>query len=131
MPESNSKILPQFASDEEFVDFFESHDMGDYLNQMPEVDFEIDIKRDRYLVSVDSSLMDQLLETAKSQQVSVELLVDAWLKEKLLRTGWENTGFVDDLNLLQIAFQACDKNFSDRVIYGFYKGSFSGFLKGF
>lgn len=87
MPESNSKILPQFASDEEFVDFFESHDMGDYLNQMPEVDFEIDIKRDRYLVSVDSSLMDQLLETAKSQQVSVELLVDAWLKEKLLRTG--------------------------------------------
>lgn len=87
MPESNSKILPQFASDEEFVDFFESHDMGDYLNQMPEVDFEIDIKRDRYLVSVDSCLMDQLLETAKSQQVSVELLVDAWLKEKLLRTG--------------------------------------------
>jgi hypothetical protein len=54
--------------------------MGEYESQMPEADFEVDIKRDRYQVSVDGSLMSQLLEAAKGQQVSVELLVDAWLK---------------------------------------------------
>lgn len=88
MPENGPKTtLSQFASDEAFVEFFESHDMGDYLDQMPEVEFEVDIKRDRYLVSVDSSLMNPLLETAKDQKVSVELLIDAWLKEKLLKAG--------------------------------------------
>lgn len=88
MPENEPKTtLSQFASDEAFVEFFESHDMGDYLDQMPEVEFEVDIKRDRYLVSVDSSLMNPLLETAKDQKVSVELLIDAWLKEKLLKAG--------------------------------------------
>ncbi len=79
--------LPQFSSDQALVDFFDTHDMGDYLDQMPEVEFEIDIKRSRYLVSVDGSLMDQLSETAKRQQVSVERLVDTWLKEKLLKAG--------------------------------------------
>jgi hypothetical protein len=61
--------------------------MGEYESQMPEADFEVDIKRDRYQVSVDGSLMSQLLEAAKGQQVSVELLVDAWLKEKLLKAN--------------------------------------------
>lgn len=79
--------LPQFSSDQALVDFFDTHDMGDYIDQMPEVEFEIDIKRSRYLVSVDGSLMDQLSETAKRQQVSVERLVDTWLKEKLLKAG--------------------------------------------
>ncbi|MGB3297970.1 MAG: CopG family antitoxin [Phormidesmis sp.] len=87
MPESNSEALTQFGSNEELIAFFDSHDMGDYLSQMPEVEFQVDIKRDRYLVSVDSSLMNSLLETAKDQKISVELLVDAWLKEKLLKIG--------------------------------------------
>ena len=71
----------------ELVDFFDTHDMGEYESQMPEVEFEIDLKRDHYLVSVDGRLMSQLLEAAQGQQVSVELLVDAWLKKKLLQAS--------------------------------------------
>ena len=87
MPENDSKTKPQFDSTQEFIAFFDDNDMGDYVSQMPEVDFDIDITSDRYLVSVNSSLMNQLLETAKSQQVSVELLVDTWLKEKLVKAS--------------------------------------------
>lgn len=87
MPENKSKKLPQFNSSQELVEFFDTHDLGEYESQLPEVNFEVDIKRDRYLVSIDGHLMSQLLEAAKSQQVSVELLVNSWLKEKLLQAS--------------------------------------------
>lgn len=87
MPENKSEKLPQFSSSQEIVDFFDTQDMGEYESQMPEVDFEIDLKRIHYLVSVDGRLMSQLLEVAQGQQVSVELLVNAWLKVKLLQAS--------------------------------------------
>jgi CopG antitoxin of type II toxin-antitoxin system len=87
MPESKSETLPQFNSNQELVDFFDTHDMGAYDNQMSAVDFDVDIKREHYLVSVDGRLMSQLLEAAQGQQLSVELLVDSWLKEKLMKAS--------------------------------------------
>ena len=54
---------------------------------MPEAHFDVDIKRNHYLISVDGYLMNKLLETAKEQQVSVNMLVDSWLKEKLLKVS--------------------------------------------
>jgi hypothetical protein len=87
MPENESGKLPKFESSQELVEFFDTHDMGEYESQMPEVEFEINLKRDHYLVSVDGHLMSQLLEAAQNQQISVELLVDAWLKEKLLKVN--------------------------------------------
>ena len=87
MPESKSRKLPQFNSNRELVNFFDTHDMGDYESDLPEVNFEIDIKRNRYLVSVDGTLMHKLLEVAQAQQVSVEMLLDTWLKEKLLKVS--------------------------------------------
>jgi hypothetical protein len=86
MTENKARKLPQLSSHQGLVDFFDAHDMGEYENELPEADFNIDIKRDHYLVSVDGRLMTQLLEVAKDQQVSVELLVESWLKEKLLNT---------------------------------------------
>ena len=87
MAESKSKKLPQFNSNQELVDFFDTHDMGEYESELPEVNFDVDIKRKHYLVSVDEYLMNKLLEVAKEQQVSVELLLDTWLKEKLLKAS--------------------------------------------
>lgn len=83
MSANNSDTNPQFDSLQELVDFFDHNDISELASQMPEVDFDVDIKRSRYLVSVDGSLMDRLSEAAKSQQMSVELLIDAWLREKL------------------------------------------------
>ncbi|MGQ9630092.1 MAG: hypothetical protein ACUVXI_07215 [bacterium] len=39
-----AKNLPHFGSLDELVEFFDSHDLGEYWDQMPEVDFEVDIK---------------------------------------------------------------------------------------
>ncbi|MGK7925974.1 MAG: CopG family antitoxin [Spirulina sp.] len=84
MPENRSKKLPHFSSDREVIEFFDTHDMGDYEDEMPEVNFDIELKRSHYLVSVDEHLMSKLLEIAKKQQISIEMLVDSWLQEKIL-----------------------------------------------
>jgi CopG antitoxin of type II toxin-antitoxin system len=48
MPESELGKLPQFGSSQELVDFFDTHDMGEYESQLPEVEFDIDLKREYY-----------------------------------------------------------------------------------
>jgi hypothetical protein len=87
MAESKSKKLPRFSSNQELVEFFETHDMGEYESALSEASFEVDIKRSHYLISVDGDLMSKLLEVAKEQQISVEMLLDSWLKEKLLQAS--------------------------------------------
>ena len=52
MAESEVKSLPHFDSLDELVEFFDNHDLGEYLDQMPEVDFEVDIKREVYLITL-------------------------------------------------------------------------------
>ncbi|MBF2004254.1 MAG: hypothetical protein IGS49_01930 [Chlorogloeopsis fritschii C42_A2020_084] len=87
MAENKSKKLPQFNSNQELVEFFDTHDLGEYEDELPEAHFDVDIKRSHYLVSVDRHLMSKLLEVAKEQQISVEMLVDSWLKEKLMKAS--------------------------------------------
>ena len=52
MNENNSTILPRFDSVQELVEFFDTHDMGDYWDRMPEAHFEVDIRRRSHLVVV-------------------------------------------------------------------------------
>jgi hypothetical protein len=87
MAESKSTGLPPFNSTQEVVDFFDTHDMGEFWDAMPQTHFDVDIKRQQYLISVDESLMSKLLEVAKLQQVSVSALIDSWLREKVLETS--------------------------------------------
>jgi hypothetical protein len=44
MTKSNLQTLPAFASLNEMVEFFDTHDLGDYLEQMPETHFEVNLQ---------------------------------------------------------------------------------------
>jgi len=83
MAENEATPLPHFQSIPELVEYFDAHDMGEHWDGMPEVQFEVNIKRRHRLVSIDEDLMSQLSDIAKSRQVSVEVLIEAWLKEKV------------------------------------------------
>lgn len=83
MPENNSQPLPQHASLEELTEFFDSHDMGDYFEQMPEVEFTVDVKSRKHLVAIDEEVASKLSEIARTEKVSAEALVDVWLKERI------------------------------------------------
>ena len=45
MKENRSKSLPEFSSVAEFVAFFETHDMSEYWDKLPEVEVEISLKK--------------------------------------------------------------------------------------
>jgi hypothetical protein len=85
MAENNSKKLPSFASLDELVEFFDTHDMGEYEEALPEAHFEVDLKRKRHLVAIDEELNNRLTEIAEQERTPAETLVNSWLKEKISR----------------------------------------------
>ncbi len=65
MAEDKPRKMPRFASLDELVDFFDTHDMGEYLDQMPEVHFEVDIKRHRFRIIVKPTLIGGSADAAQ------------------------------------------------------------------
>jgi hypothetical protein len=80
---SKSGRLPQSHSLDELVAFFETHDMGEYWDHLPEADFEVDLKTRRHLVALDEELADKLTEIAKVKHIPSEALMNSWLREKI------------------------------------------------
>ncbi len=83
MTKSKSTDLAHFKSLGEMVEFFDTHDMGDYLEQMPEVKFDIDIKRRTYVLALDTDLATRLAEIAKRRQTPSHALIGGWRREKI------------------------------------------------
>jgi len=84
MAKSKSKKLPHFGSLDKLVEFFDAHDLGEYWGKMPEVEFEVDIKKHRHLVTIDPRVAAKLSKIARSKQTSSQRLVNSWLAEKIL-----------------------------------------------
>ena len=87
MAKSKVKTLPELNSINELVNFFETHDMGDYWEQMPEADFEIKIKRRKHLIALEEDVAAKVTQIAKAKKVSSESLINTWLKEKLRKAS--------------------------------------------
>lgn len=79
--------LPDFGSIDELVQFFDTHDMGLYQEELPETHFDVDIKKQCFLISVNEELMKKLSEVARAQHTTTEALVNAWLKEKVAQAA--------------------------------------------
>ena len=75
--------LPEFDSLEELTDFFDNNDMGDYWQTMPEVDFKITIAKKTRLVAIEETLAERVAKVAREKNLSPEVLIQAWLEEKL------------------------------------------------
>ncbi len=82
MAESKAESLPTGSVDD-LVEFFDSHDMGDYWDQMPEVHFDVDIERRAHLVTLDEDIVAKITQVARSRHVSSESLINSLLREKL------------------------------------------------
>ncbi|HXU36693.1 MAG TPA: CopG family antitoxin [Blastocatellia bacterium] len=76
--------LPKKLDD--LVEFFDTHDLGDYFERMPEAHFVVDIKKRTHLIAIDEEIADQITAIAKSKKTSSESLVNSWLKESIQKT---------------------------------------------
>ena len=68
---------------EEIGDFWDTHDLADFVKQTRAAAFEVDIKRRRFLVAVDPGILREVRKRAATRGLSPESLVNLWLKEKL------------------------------------------------
>ena len=87
MARSKSQTHPVPKKLNSLIEFFETHDMGEYWKQMPEAQFEIDIKKRTHLVAIDEDVADQITAIAKSKKTSSEVLINTWLKEKVSKAS--------------------------------------------
>jgi hypothetical protein len=87
MARSKSQTLPVPKGVNDLVEFFETHDMGEYLQEMPEAQFDIDIKKRTHLVAIDEEIAERITTIAKSKKTSSESLINAWLREKVRKAS--------------------------------------------
>jgi len=87
MGRSKSQKHPLPRKLEDLVEFFDTHDMGEYWNQMPEAKFEIKIKKKTHLIAIDEEVADCISAIAKSKKTSSASLVNSWLKEKIQKAS--------------------------------------------
>lgn len=87
MAGSKGKALPTTESIDELVDFFEKHDMGEYWEQMPEAEFNVNIKERKHLIALEESVVAKVTEIARKKKMPSEALINAWLKEKIRTAG--------------------------------------------
>ena len=81
--EENNAILPHFETLDKLIDFFDTHDMGDYAAQMPEVHFEVAPKQESRL---DRSGIEQKVRELLQEEYQ------APLPKKRLAIGTKSNG---------------------------------------
>jgi len=89
MPENKLKRNPipkNFKSVEEAADFWDTHDLADYLDSTRETNFEVDLQRRVFLTALEPQLAKKLTEIARKQGITTETLINVWLTEKMEET---------------------------------------------
>ena len=86
MSSTNPKSPPRRRSIDELVDYFETHDMGEHFDQMPETHFDVEIKSRKHLIVIDEEVLSTLAEIAEEEGVSTDELINTWLKERIVQT---------------------------------------------
>ena len=85
MREKNKKTDPipeNFSSIEEAAEFWDTHSITDYQDEMSEIEIDVRASRQKW-VPLATSFTNQVAKRAKREGVSIETLVNLWVSEKL------------------------------------------------
>ena len=79
-----NKKLPRFESLDELVEFWETHDFTDYLNEMEEVDPDsLSFERNTLYITLAPEPLAKLTQIAAQQGTTPNTLAQTWLEERL------------------------------------------------
>lgn len=84
---SRPPIPSDFPSLGEAADFWDSHDLTDYLDQTQEVEAQVEIGRRTFLTAIEPGLAKKVSAFAATQGIGAETLINVWLSEKLAAVG--------------------------------------------
>lgn len=72
-----------FKTYEEAAEWFDTHDMSDYEDEMKPVDFQFDLRKNREWVELEREIAKSVRKLAKEQNIPTRKLVNELLKERL------------------------------------------------
>jgi len=72
--------ISKARSYEEMAEFWDTHSLEDYRDQIEEVDLEVCVKR---RVAVDPEVYTEVAERARQRGLSPETVINLWLADKL------------------------------------------------
>ena len=81
--DENKSSISQAQSYREIGDFWDTHDVTDYWEQTEAVEFEVNLESDVRLVALEPELATQVNELAWKKGISLETLLNLWVREKL------------------------------------------------
>ena len=87
MSESKSqkqRTIPEFASREEEAEFWDTHDITDYWDELKPVKVKFSESIDHaVIVSFDLDTFKELLELGRERGIFVDALIHTWIMERL------------------------------------------------
>lgn len=78
----NKSSISEAKSYQETGEFWDARDLSDVWDETEEARFEVDLDSDVFYYAVETSLSSKLHSIAEKRGVSVETLVDLWLRER-------------------------------------------------
>jgi predicted phosphatase len=78
--------IPQFKNTREEAEFWDTHDVGEYLNDFNRVDVELQLekpKEENIVVRVQKPIKDRLERIARRKGLNISSLTRMWIMEKL------------------------------------------------
>jgi hypothetical protein len=81
--DENKSSISKAQSYREIGEFWDRHDVTDYWEQTEAVEFEVNLESDVRLVALEPDLASKANEVAWKKGVSLETLLNLWVREKL------------------------------------------------
>ena len=78
--------IPKFASVKEEAEFWDTHDITDYMSDLKPVDISVDLakpKEETIVLRVNKDIKHRLEEVSKSKGINISSLTRMWIIEKL------------------------------------------------
>ena len=84
MKKNRKDPIPEtFASAEEAGEFWDTHDLVDYLDQTRDTDVTFNLKRRHFFVGIEPKIAKDLQRISEKEGISTETMANLWLKEKI------------------------------------------------
>ena len=81
MPEDKVSSVSHSRTLEEMAEFWDTHSLADYDDQTREVEMTFDPSARRTVVNVEPELMADISRIAHERRISVQTLINVWLRE--------------------------------------------------
>ena len=73
------------------IEFFDTHDMGEYWDDLPHAQFDVDIETKRHMVEIDQEILVKLAQIARARRTTSEALIKSWLMEKIGEATYQSS----------------------------------------